>query len=296
MPIDAEFSRPFALDSLPPGVAVALKASAEECRALAGRFDLVRLDRLEGEVGSSGRRRRHAGPRRRAPRGRRRPKLRRDAGARGRAKVQAEFDRLFSRACRRRRRARSRSTRRPSCPSRCRLGQARPRRDPGRGAVPGARSLPRAPEADRRWPSCAATAARRTPVGALASLRSPDRGSRGRRIGCSAATPATAARRGRPRRRVTRMSLTIALDGMGGDAAPGIVVEGAALALERIRTSRSFCSATAPGSSRCWRRTARCASGRAPSTTRRTRWPATPSRRLPCARAATRACGSPSMR
>jgi uncharacterized metal-binding protein YceD (DUF177 family) len=51
LPIDAEFSRPFALDSLPPGgIAVALKASAEERRALAARFDLVRLDSLEGEV------------------------------------------------------------------------------------------------------------------------------------------------------------------------------------------------------------------------------------------------------
>jgi uncharacterized metal-binding protein YceD (DUF177 family) len=51
LPIDAEFSRPFVLDSLPPGsIAVVLKASAEECRALAARFDLVRLDSLEGEL------------------------------------------------------------------------------------------------------------------------------------------------------------------------------------------------------------------------------------------------------
>jgi uncharacterized metal-binding protein YceD (DUF177 family) len=51
LPIDAEFSRPFALDSLPPGgTAVVLKASAEECRALAARFDLVQLHALGGEV------------------------------------------------------------------------------------------------------------------------------------------------------------------------------------------------------------------------------------------------------
>jgi len=51
LPIAAEFSRPFALDSLPPGgTAVVLKASADECRALATRFDLVRLDSFEGEV------------------------------------------------------------------------------------------------------------------------------------------------------------------------------------------------------------------------------------------------------
>ena len=51
MPIDPEFSRPFALDSLPPtGTAVVLKASADERRALAARLDLVRLDSLEGEA------------------------------------------------------------------------------------------------------------------------------------------------------------------------------------------------------------------------------------------------------
>jgi uncharacterized metal-binding protein YceD (DUF177 family) len=51
LPIDPEFSRPFAIDCLPPrGTAVVLKASAGERRALAARFDLVRLDSLEGEV------------------------------------------------------------------------------------------------------------------------------------------------------------------------------------------------------------------------------------------------------
>jgi uncharacterized metal-binding protein YceD (DUF177 family) len=51
LPIDPEFSRPFALDSLPPrGTAVVLRASAGERRALAARLDLVRLDSLDGEV------------------------------------------------------------------------------------------------------------------------------------------------------------------------------------------------------------------------------------------------------
>jgi uncharacterized metal-binding protein YceD (DUF177 family) len=51
LPTAAEFSRLWALDGVPPGGAsVALKATADECRALAERFDLVRLDRLEGEV------------------------------------------------------------------------------------------------------------------------------------------------------------------------------------------------------------------------------------------------------
>ena len=57
-----------------------------------------------------------------------------------------------------------------------------------------------------------------------------------------------------------------------------------------IPTCASCCSATRRGSSRCWpgtaaaRRRRRCA-------TRRTRSPATPSPRWPCARAATPACG-----
>lgn len=51
LPIPAEFSRLLALDSVPPtGTTIHLKASADECRALAERFELVRLDRLEGEV------------------------------------------------------------------------------------------------------------------------------------------------------------------------------------------------------------------------------------------------------
>ena len=51
LPIPAEFSRLLALDSVPPtGTTVHLKASADECRALAARFELVRLDRLEGEL------------------------------------------------------------------------------------------------------------------------------------------------------------------------------------------------------------------------------------------------------
>jgi uncharacterized metal-binding protein YceD (DUF177 family) len=51
LPVTAEFSRPFALDSLRRGGSVvALEASPDECRALAARFDLVRLDSLAGEV------------------------------------------------------------------------------------------------------------------------------------------------------------------------------------------------------------------------------------------------------
>ena len=51
MPITPEFSRLFVLDGVPAGGAsLALKATPEECRALAARFELVQLDRLEGEV------------------------------------------------------------------------------------------------------------------------------------------------------------------------------------------------------------------------------------------------------
>ena len=46
-----EFSRPLALDGVPAeGATLRLQASAEECRALATRFELVQIDRLEGEV------------------------------------------------------------------------------------------------------------------------------------------------------------------------------------------------------------------------------------------------------
>lgn len=51
MPITPEFSRPVALASVPQGgTEVALSATPEECRALARRFDLDRLDRLAGEI------------------------------------------------------------------------------------------------------------------------------------------------------------------------------------------------------------------------------------------------------
>lgn len=46
-----EFSRLFAVDGVPPGgIVVDLVASLEERRALAVRFDLLALDRLEGEL------------------------------------------------------------------------------------------------------------------------------------------------------------------------------------------------------------------------------------------------------
>jgi uncharacterized metal-binding protein YceD (DUF177 family) len=46
-----EFSRLFAVDGVPPGgIVVDLVASPEECRALAARFDLLGLDRLEGQL------------------------------------------------------------------------------------------------------------------------------------------------------------------------------------------------------------------------------------------------------
>lgn len=49
--IPAEFSRLLALDNVPlGGTRIHLQASPEECRALAARFELVRLDRLEGDV------------------------------------------------------------------------------------------------------------------------------------------------------------------------------------------------------------------------------------------------------
>jgi uncharacterized metal-binding protein YceD (DUF177 family) len=51
LPTAAEFSRILAPDVVPPdGVTVTLKANDEECQALARRFDLVRLDLLEGEA------------------------------------------------------------------------------------------------------------------------------------------------------------------------------------------------------------------------------------------------------
>jgi uncharacterized metal-binding protein YceD (DUF177 family) len=51
LPITAEFSRLLALDGVPPGgTVVRLQASAEECRALATRLELLRLDRLEGKA------------------------------------------------------------------------------------------------------------------------------------------------------------------------------------------------------------------------------------------------------
>jgi uncharacterized metal-binding protein YceD (DUF177 family) len=51
LPITPEFSRLVALDGVSAGGAsLTLKATLEECRALAARFGLVRLDQLEGEV------------------------------------------------------------------------------------------------------------------------------------------------------------------------------------------------------------------------------------------------------
>ncbi len=51
MSVVPEFSRPFALEAVPPGGAdVALSATPEERRALARRFELAGLDRIEGEV------------------------------------------------------------------------------------------------------------------------------------------------------------------------------------------------------------------------------------------------------
>ena len=49
--IALELSRPLALDRVPPaGTSLQLEASAEECRALAARFALQRIDRLNGEI------------------------------------------------------------------------------------------------------------------------------------------------------------------------------------------------------------------------------------------------------
>lgn len=46
-----EFSRLFEVDGVPPGgIVVDLVASPEECHALAARFDLLGLDRLEGQL------------------------------------------------------------------------------------------------------------------------------------------------------------------------------------------------------------------------------------------------------
>src|SRR3954447_17665378 len=51
LPFVVEFSRPLALDGVPPaGTSLRLEATAEECAALAARFDLVRIDSLDGEV------------------------------------------------------------------------------------------------------------------------------------------------------------------------------------------------------------------------------------------------------
>lgn len=51
MTIPVEFSRPLLLDAVPPqGATVALEATADECRALAARFGLVELGSLSGEV------------------------------------------------------------------------------------------------------------------------------------------------------------------------------------------------------------------------------------------------------
>lgn len=51
MSIALELSRPLALDRVPPaGTSLRLEASAEECRALAVRFELQRIDRLGGEI------------------------------------------------------------------------------------------------------------------------------------------------------------------------------------------------------------------------------------------------------
>jgi uncharacterized metal-binding protein YceD (DUF177 family) len=51
LPIVNEFSRLFALEGVPAGgQVVTLKATPDECRALAKRLDLVRLDQLAGEA------------------------------------------------------------------------------------------------------------------------------------------------------------------------------------------------------------------------------------------------------
>lgn len=51
MPVAPEFSRLLAADGVPPGgLTVNLEATVEERRALARRFDLVSLDRLDGEM------------------------------------------------------------------------------------------------------------------------------------------------------------------------------------------------------------------------------------------------------
>ncbi len=51
MVVPVEFSRPLLLDAVPPqGINVELRATAEECRALAGRLELVELTQLTGEV------------------------------------------------------------------------------------------------------------------------------------------------------------------------------------------------------------------------------------------------------
>ncbi|MEK0084735.1 YceD family protein [Benzoatithermus flavus] len=93
----AEFSRLYAPDGLPPGGAtVTLEANAEERRALAKRFDLVRLDLLAGEVSIE-----RAGEDLLHVSGRLRARLAQRCVVTldpVEATVEAEFDRLFSRA------------------------------------------------------------------------------------------------------------------------------------------------------------------------------------------------------
>jgi uncharacterized metal-binding protein YceD (DUF177 family) len=51
LPIPSEFSRPLPPDAVPlQGATVQLVATREECSALAARFDLAALERLEGKV------------------------------------------------------------------------------------------------------------------------------------------------------------------------------------------------------------------------------------------------------
>ncbi len=51
MSVPVEFSRPLHLDAVPPeGLAVRLQAALEECRALANRFGLVEIGSLAGEI------------------------------------------------------------------------------------------------------------------------------------------------------------------------------------------------------------------------------------------------------
>ena len=83
------------------------------------------------------------------------------------------------------------------------------------------------------------------------------------------------------------MSLTIALDAMGGDAAPGIVVAGAALALEQQPDLRFLLFGDDPQLEPLLAAQPRLRAPLRAAPHARTRSPATPSRRWPCARAAT---------